>query len=654
MRLFHSGCHLVICLVLSTTSLAQKLRPGLAAAAIPLELTQNAEAVLRYDSTELEILSPTRVIYRQHYAITILSRAGSRWAELSAGYSLMHKITQLEAWTYDRDGKLIERAREKDFRDRSTFGMGAAFHSDQRLKTYTFNEAGYPFTVVFKSETEMTSNYFLPAWNPKPAAAVSVENAYFSVLAPGDALPRLKFYNQPEALQYTEATEGHLTRKSWRTGDLRAFTYQPFAAYEYFRYPRLSVVSDSFNLLGHPGSLHSWESFSQFYFELNKDRDQLPESVAQQVKAIIGEDTSTTQVVQSLYNYMQSHTRYVGNQFGISGWQSFRASEVCAKGYGDCKGLTNYLKALLQIAGIPAYPVLIDAGERNFRQPDPEFPTNSFNHVILCVPDGGDTIWVECTDPYLPAGYLGSFTQDRLGLLTSETGGRLLSTPVYGKPENKRLRKLRLAPRSEGAYSVELSSFSTGYLQEDLFQFLKRSNAADIEKRVRQKFKFPSYDVDSFSYSFGRSGKIPTILETAHIEARGISTQSGDLTLLRLNWMPIPFPKLHQTADSRTLPIELRHSYEIIDSIEVALDGFELAASLPDYTLEFPFARYKVSSLAVADRVYVIRHFEQIKGVYPPGQLDNFKQVYAVINQSQQFTQLALKATQAVPVTAGQ
>src|SRR5690606_3735821 len=159
---------------------------------------------------------------------------------------------------------------------------------------------------------------------------------------------------------------------------------------------------------------------------------------------------------------MQSHTRYVGNQFGISGWQAFRASEVCAKGYGDCKGLTNYLKALLEIVGIPSYAVLIDAGDRNFRRPDPEFPSNTFNHVILCVPDQKDTIWVECTDPYLPAGYLGNFTQDRLGLLTAETGGQLVRTPAYGKTENKMIRKIRLTQQVNKDYEVALTALYTG------------------------------------------------------------------------------------------------------------------------------------------------------------------------------------------------
>src|SRR5690606_9216029 len=101
----------------------------------------------------------------------------------------------------------------------------------------------------------------------------------------------------------------------------------------------------TFDLMGHVGNLSSWADFGQFYYELNKDRDSLPENIVEQVRTLIAEDTTVFQTVQTLYHFMQTHTRYVGNQYGLSGWQTFRASEVCAKGYGDCKGLTNYLKA---------------------------------------------------------------------------------------------------------------------------------------------------------------------------------------------------------------------------------------------------------------------------------------------------------------------
>ena len=45
---------------------------------------------------------------------------------------------------------------------------------------------------------------------------------------------------------------------------------------------------------------------------------------------------------------MQNKTRYISVQVGIGGWEPIAAKQVDKVGYGDCKGLTNYTKALFE------------------------------------------------------------------------------------------------------------------------------------------------------------------------------------------------------------------------------------------------------------------------------------------------------------------
>ena len=63
----------------------------------------------------------------------------------------------------------------------------------------------------------------------------------------------------------------------------------------------------------------------------------------------------------------------------------FPATFVDEKKYGDCKALSNYMRALLKAVDIPSYYALIRAGE-NEEPADFDFPHNNFNHAILCVP----------------------------------------------------------------------------------------------------------------------------------------------------------------------------------------------------------------------------------------------------------------------------
>jgi hypothetical protein len=60
---------------------------------------------------------------------------------------------------------------------------------------------------------------------------------------------------------------------------------------------------------------------------------------------------------------MQNKTRYVNVSIGIGGWQPMIPEDVRRKGYGDCKGLTNYMKTLLDAAGIKSYYSVITSDE---------------------------------------------------------------------------------------------------------------------------------------------------------------------------------------------------------------------------------------------------------------------------------------------------
>jgi transglutaminase-like putative cysteine protease len=72
----------------------------------------------------------------------------------------------------------------------------------------------------------------------------------------------------------------------------------------------------------------------------------LPEETKAKMRALIGDEKNPIMKAKLIYDYVQQKSRYVSIQVGIGGWKPMDASDVDRLGYGDCKGLTNYTKAL--------------------------------------------------------------------------------------------------------------------------------------------------------------------------------------------------------------------------------------------------------------------------------------------------------------------
>jgi len=362
------------------------------------------------------------------------------------------------------------------------------------------------------------------------------------------------------------------------------------------------------------------------------------------VQSMVKDEKNDYLKVQKLYQYMQQHTRYVANEYGIAGWQTFDAASVAKNGYGDCKGLTNYLKALLKEAGIKSYAALVYAGENNYHKLDEGFTSNVFNHVILCVPQPTDTIWIECTSQQLPAGYLGSFTQGRKVLLITETGGYLSETPYYGKEKNFIIRKAELSINEGNSLqkNIKINNIYSGLMQDDLGDFLRTNTQNKIMEMINAKFSFPSYVINEYDYKHIGNNFLPAIQETATATISGITSTTQKRTFVSMSWMRNPMAEIQQT-ESRTLPFAIEQSFKIVDSVTLNLpEGIEIESIPNEVNLDFSFARFHVYFKKENDKVQMIRKYEQDEGIYAAKEYEQYQKMYQAISASKASSNIVL------------
>lgn len=472
---------------------------------IPDSLLEHADAVVRNSTTEIDVKSKNSAVYKLDATVSILSKKGEKNAFVQLSYSKMMKIKSFKGEVYDKFGKLVYQIGKNEAKDYSAADYSEI--TDTRIKSWSLNKSVLPYTIRYVYELELDGLFVLPDWQPLDFGE-SGQNLKL-VLSDQNDLIKCK----------TTALRNPLSennKKTWVIDGIRALPQLNELELNDVELPEVKLSAKVYEWYGITGNSNTWSEIGNFYHSLNNERVQVDLTIKNEVQKIIGNEIDKSTIVKKIYSHLQKNYRYVSIQLGLSGWQSEFASLTFQKKYGDCKALTSLMRAMLSAANVKSYEVLINTNisARSF---DYNFVKQNFNHVILVVPLENDTCWLECTSDLNPAGYLGSFTESRTGLLISETNSRLISTPTYNETNNKIGVKTSLNATDIKAQNEVVSYISSkGELQDDLryalsrlpkneallfiskFEYLKGvSNIQRIDNTVIDSFK----PITSFSIS---------------------------------------------------------------------------------------------------------------------------------------------------------
>ncbi len=360
--------------------------------------------------------------------LVITSASGLDHAATRLFYDKLNEVKSFELEVKDiLTGKSLKKAKLKDMGDAALYSSTSVF-DDNRYKYYEVSAAKFPIEVTIRSSVLSKTNFFLPNWTPIPSYNQKVSESLFAVNYPSDLGLKYKEINLSGEKTVTEANG--ITTITWSEKDL-AVQERDFDSDDDLK---LLLAPVKFSLDQYQGEMTEWSQLASWQYELNKGRDELPEDFKAKIAGLVADVEEPYEKVKILYDYLQKNFRYVSIQLGIGGWQTMTAADVIKYAYGDCKALTNLMKAMLESVGVAANYTLVFAGSEA-DDIEVDLPSNQFNHVILQVPTANDPIWLECTSTLLPAGFLGDFTRGRHVLVTKEGGGYLTKTPSYDTEE---------------------------------------------------------------------------------------------------------------------------------------------------------------------------------------------------------------------------
>jgi tetratricopeptide (TPR) repeat protein len=295
----------------------------------------------------------------------------------------------------------------------------------------------------------------------------------------------------------------------------------------------------------HVSTYQTWDQVGRYWWGLVRDQLVPTDEVRRAVDAALGgvDRKDPRAVVQALYNFVVTHTRYVALEFGIHGFKPYRVDRVLARRFGDCKDKASLLYAMLKVAGVDSRLVLLRMRDLGAIGEEPA-SLAAFNHAILYVPS---------LDLYLDG------TAAFHGAAELPTADRVANVLIV-EPDGK--SPFLTTPESAAA-----------------------DNATHLEMTVKVA-------VDGRASA---SGKTRVAGVQAPEYRRSYQSASSRRTLFEQGWGQA-FPGLRVSRMDMAEPISLDHPVEVAFDLEVP----RYAEVLPDGLRFFPFGSPRTYAQAYA------------------------------------------------------
>ena len=460
-------------------------------ASIPETIKNKASVITHLENFDLEVEDLDKMTYSVHKIFTVLNEDGKRSLGFAEYNSKYYSLNDVEIKVYDANGKQTGKYKKKDMR---TEAIGEGLIEDGYVTYYNITTGSYPVTVEITYDVRIKGTLGIPDYkfiSPKEGV---IESNYTATVP---ANMPIRYKAEHTSLQPVVSQFGNYKIYKWTVKNQPPVEDEEGSSSSSDKYPHIKIVSDKFSYYGFQGDFSTWKSFGSWMGNLYEGLDVLSPDRQQFFKTLVENAGSEAEKIRRIYGYLQQNFRYVSIQLGIGGFRPFSAEFTDKKKYGDCKALSNFMKAALKAVGIKSHVAIINAyydGE----PVDQGFPEDDFNHVILCVPGQKDSIWLECTSSTAAFGELGTVTENKNALLITADGGALVPTPKSSSSGNI-ISTLTNVIIDEDQSALTETSFTTKGQYKRILNGLLKEKKDDQKEAIVFYFGFKQPDDFIFS-----------------------------------------------------------------------------------------------------------------------------------------------------------
>ena len=570
----------------------------------------NSYSIIKETTTEVFCTSPTEYTSIEKRIISVTNERGKDAINFVVTCDKFREMKSFSGTIVDNQGNIIKKIKKNDLK-KTEYSNEMA--SDDYYYYYDYIPIKYPITITYEWEMKIKKGYLsFPTFAPQQDYNQTVERAYYKLTTPKEITPLIHLANIPE---------GNISKKENQennTIEIELLNLQPVIEETYAppikeRIPHAFIIPAKFHFDGSNGKQSSWTELGKWQYELLEGRDILPPALLEEVLKITADCTTPLEKVKAIYDFLGRTTRYVSIQLGIGGLQPASATDVYRTGFGDCKALTNYTRAMLASIGIPSYYTVISTEDVTMIR---EFSSvNQGNHVILQVPMINDTLWLECTNPKLPLGYVHQSIAGHDAMVVKPSGGEIHTLPNYPDSLNKQIISAHIEINPKEETKIQVNMISHAFQYEDKFGMEKlppnklkdvflnsldlgRANITNIEYHELKK----SYPESTYSYTINTSQ---------------YGRKTGKRLFLPINIFHRNFAVPNNNSE-RTQPIQIEYGYMDTDSITIRIpEGYEIEYIPESKSENNIFGNYTFEIKLQDSIIHIVTTLLVKRGTYP-------------------------------------
>ena len=596
---------------------------------IPKDLSNNANAVIRKEVTDIQVLSYDRMLVKKEKIVSVLNSNGIPFTDFVVFYTDFDKIKKIKINIFDAFGKKIKSIRRDDIKDYSAED-NYTLYNDTRVLYYRYIPNNFPYSVAISYTKDSRNTAFIPPFKPVKDFRLGIENSSFSITYPSDITLHVKEQNLKKYHIDKQNTKGLLSYKLTKVNPIFPEDYMPA-----FRslVPMAKVALNRFSLAGIKGSADSWEEMGNWIIDrLLKGRNTVTKKTRDEILELTKNLKDPVEKAKKIYRYMQNKTRYISIQIGIGGWRPMPALEVDKKGYGDCKALVNYTKSLMDIAGVDSYYTIVYGGKK--RDIDSDWVAMQGNHAILMLPTQKDTMWLECTNQKLPFGHIVGFTDDRKVFVVNSHKSYIKKTTKYPDSTNKVITKAIIDIHPDMSLEAQVHITNCGAAYNDVYRL------QDI-KPEKQKMYYKDYfsgllNLNIQKIDFEDLKKQNCFKQNISLQNKSyVSNFVKNEFYFRPNIFTV-FGKVPPKIENRRYQVVITEGFKHLDEITWHLpEGFTVDYRPEDLIIKSDFGNYKRQIIKKDTNTIIYKRSFLLKsGTYSKESYNKFRKFIKSIKKS--------------------